>query len=240
TWILQWANPPPGEYSITAKATDNLGAVGWSTPVRISVKAGGELPVVLVPRGADWKYLDNGSDQGTAWRTLDFNDSDWKSGPAELGFGDGDEATILRAGTHDMRFITYYLRHTFEIANSSSLSNLTLHLLRDDGAVVYLNGREVFRNNMPDGPIQYNTLASTNVSGDGEKIFQTASIDATLLVIGRNVVAVEVHQFSTESVDISFNLALTAAANVIGLPVVTIEATDPEAMGQRPLVGAPV
>src|SRR5262245_8323418 len=240
TWILQWSNPPPGEYSITAKATDNLGAVGWSTPVRISVKAGGELPAVLVPRGADWKYLDNGSDEGAAWRALDFNDSEWKSGPAELGFGDGDEVTILRAGTNDMRFVTYYFRHAFEIANASSLSNLTLHLLRDDGAVVYLNGREAFRNNMPDGPIQYNTLASTNVSGDGEKIFLSANIDATLLVSGRNVVAVEVHQSSTESVDISFNLGLTAAANVPGVPVVNIEATDPEAMEQSPLVGAPV
>ena len=36
----------------------------------------------LVPAGATWKYLDNGSDQGTAWRATSFNDSTWPSGPA--------------------------------------------------------------------------------------------------------------------------------------------------------------
>src|SRR6185295_1874260 len=49
----------------------------------------------LVPKGALWKYLDNGSDQGTAWRAPAFNDSTWASGPAQLGFGDGDEATAV-------------------------------------------------------------------------------------------------------------------------------------------------
>src|SRR5947209_5223858 len=52
----------------------------------------------LVPKGATWKYLDNGSDQGSAWRAPDFDDSSWKSGPAKLGYGDGDEATVVNCG----------------------------------------------------------------------------------------------------------------------------------------------
>ena len=49
--------------------------------------------VTLVPTGSAWKYLDNGSNQGTAWRSTAFNDSGWAWGPAELGYGDGGEAT---------------------------------------------------------------------------------------------------------------------------------------------------
>ena len=49
--------------------------------------------IPLVPMGAVWKYLDTGVDQGTAWIAPAFNDSAWPSGPAQLGYGDGDEAT---------------------------------------------------------------------------------------------------------------------------------------------------
>lgn len=50
---------------------------------------------VLVNQGAAWKYLDNGSDQGTAWTQTSFNDASWASGNAELGYGDGDETTTV-------------------------------------------------------------------------------------------------------------------------------------------------
>ena len=52
----------------------------------------------LVPVGSVWKYLDNGTDQGTNWITPSFNDAAWKSGPAELGYGDAPgrpEATVV-------------------------------------------------------------------------------------------------------------------------------------------------
>ena len=62
----------------------------------------------LIALGAEWRYLDDGSDQGTAWRGLNFDDSGWQSGAAELGFGEGDEATVLARGA-----ITYYFRHGF-------------------------------------------------------------------------------------------------------------------------------
>ncbi|NIQ29000.1 MAG: metallophosphoesterase, partial [Acidobacteria bacterium] len=61
----------------------------------------------LVAEGSVWKYLDDGSDQGTAWKEPGFDDTSWQAGPAELGFGDGDEATVLQGG-----FITYYFRQT--------------------------------------------------------------------------------------------------------------------------------
>src|SRR5262245_45431218 len=56
---------------------------------------------VLVPAHAVWRFLDNGSDQGTAWRAAGFSDAAWRSGAAELGYGDNDEATVVGFGASD-------------------------------------------------------------------------------------------------------------------------------------------
>src|SRR5439155_23953878 len=106
----------------------------------------------------------NGSNQGTGWRATGFDDSVWKSGAAQLSYGDGDEATVVSYGSNaNAKYITTYFRKSFSISDPSQISALTLRLLRDDGAVVYLNGTEVYRNNMPSGTIAYTTLASTTV-----------------------------------------------------------------------------
>jgi uncharacterized repeat protein (TIGR01451 family) len=162
----------------------------------------------LLPFGTTWKYLDDGSNQDTAWRTVGFDDSAWASGAAQLGFGDGDEATSLNAGD-----ITYYFRHTFTIADTDAINALALELLRDDGAVVYLNGTEVFRSNMPSSSITYQTRATYAMGGASEDNIYTTSILPSLLQSGSNLLAVEVHQRSSSSSDISFDLALNAINN---------------------------
>jgi hypothetical protein len=55
----------------------------------------GAQSTALVPAGSTWHYRDDGSDQGTAWRASAFNDAAWTAGPAQLGYGDGDEATAV-------------------------------------------------------------------------------------------------------------------------------------------------
>src|SRR5439155_1190609 len=69
----------------------------------------------LVSTGSVWKYLDDGSDQGSAWQTLPFDDVSWASGPAPLGYGGGDEATVIQGGPSTNRFATYYFRHDFDV-----------------------------------------------------------------------------------------------------------------------------
>ena len=168
----------------------------------------------LVPTGATWKYLDNGSDQGTAWRAAAFNDSAWPSGPAQLGYGDGDEATTLGFGPDaNNKFITTYFRRAFSVTNASLFSNLTLRLLRDDGAVVYLNGVEVWRTNMPAGSVTHLTAASVAIGGADETTFVQTTISPSLLVNGTNVLAIELHQSGGTSTDISFDLQLIGSDN---------------------------
>src|SRR3954463_1191510 len=83
------------------------------------------FPVSLVQTGSVWKYLDDGSDQGTAWRASGFNDSAWASGPAQLGYGDGDERTVVRGTRTDSSFIfTTYFRTTFNVTAINELSSL--------------------------------------------------------------------------------------------------------------------
>ncbi|HXH19557.1 MAG TPA: fibronectin type III domain-containing protein, partial [Chitinophagales bacterium] len=165
----------------------------------------------LIKSGATWKYLDDGSDQGIGWTSPSFNDASWLSGKSQLGYGDGDEATIVGYGPDpNLKYITTYFRKAFSVNNASSVLSLSLSLLRDDGAVVYLNGTEVYRNNMPAGTVTYATLATDAIAGSAESAFLTTAISPSLLVNGTNVIAVEIHQSSQTSSDISFNLTLSA------------------------------
>lgn len=174
----------------------------------------------IIAQNSSWKYLDNGSNQGTAWSATSFSDTSWASGNAELGYGDGGEATVLSYGTSaTSRPVTSYFRKTFSVANPSLYSNFTLSLLRDDGAVVYLNGVEVARSNMPTGTIGYSTLASSEITGTNETAYTTYAINPSRFVVGNNVLAIEVHQATTNNVDLSFNLKLTATTSFCGTPI---------------------
>lgn len=161
----------------------------------------------LVPAGSVWKYLDNGSNQGTAWIDSFFDDSGWASGPAQLGYGDGDEATVVSyGGNSSNKYITTYFRAGFTVADPSLYESLSLRVLRDDAAVVYLNGLEVHRANITSGTVTYSTAASSAI----EDTWDTVVLDPSALTAGTNVFAVEIHQSSGTSSDISFDLALEA------------------------------
>ena len=219
-----WTNAPAGTHIVSAKATDSRGGSAVSAPVTVNV---GVLPP-LISFGAEWRFLDNGTDQNTAWRELGFDDSGWASGPAELGYGDGDEATIVSFGpSSNNKYITTYFRRSFTVGNASVYTNLAVTLRRDDGGIVYLNGVEVFRSNMPDGNPNYLTRAF-NSNDDGNGLFGT-SLNPGLLRDGPNVVAVEIHQDSGNSSDISFNLELLGNSTSIPNTPPTVALTAPTA-----------
>jgi VCBS repeat-containing protein len=178
----------------------------------------------LVAAGSTWKYLDTGTDAGTAWRDAAYSDAGWASGPAKLGYGDGDEATVIGYGPNaSNKYVTTYFRRTFDVASIAGLTGLTLRLRRDDGAVVYLNGVEVARSNLPEGDITSTTLALSAIGGTGETSFLEFTIDPTLLVQGTNLLAVEVHQSDPASSDLGFDLELESEAS--GAPPLTLDAS---------------
>ena len=177
----------------------------------------------LIPAGSAWKYNDSGTNLGTAWRSAAYNDVAWATGSAQLGYGDGDEATVLSYGSNpNNRRMTYYFRRAFTVANPAALAALTVRYLRDDGCIIYINGAEVVRSNMPSGTVSYTTRASVAISGTAESSWLEAPVDPALLVAGANIISVELHQQSPTSTDISFDLELRATEAATPTPTVSL------------------
>ncbi|MGQ8338331.1 lamin tail domain-containing protein [Sunxiuqinia sp. A32] len=193
--------PVGREVAFEANAINGYNFIGW--------KSGDSNN--LIEKEDTWKYNDEGVDLGANWIQQEYDDSSWSEGMAELGYGDGDENTVVSyTGDADHKNITTYFRKEFSVENADDYSNLTIWLRFDDGAVVYLNGEETVRANMPGGIIEAGTMASATLSGARETEFSAFSVDASRLVDGTNVVAVEVHQGYPSSSDISFDLSLSA------------------------------
>jgi subtilisin family serine protease len=174
----------------------------------------------FVPQGAEWQYLDDGSDQQTAWREFAFDDSSWSMGRAHLGYGENDQTTTVGFGPDsNQRYATTYFRHTFNVSQDpTTITELQLHLLRDDGAAVYLNGIEIDRDNLVNDAL-FDRFADSAVTNQNEDTFFLKNIDLTSLPVGtlragENVLAVEIHQSGPRSSDISFDLRLESVVPV--------------------------
>ena len=162
------------------------------------------LPETIFEKESEWKYSDSGSDLGTGWIQNNYDDSDWSSGFAQFGYGDGDENTNISYGNNpDNKFITTYFRKSFNIIDPSKYLFLNISLLIDDGAVAYLNGHEIARLNMPDGGIDYLTIAPESIADEDD--FTVFKVPAEYLNTGLNLIAVEVHQTNITSSDLSFD-----------------------------------
>ena len=208
--ILSGNAPTAYTQSVTVNGieVDSLAAnQDWS----MSASSVSVATVRLFDLGATWRYLDDGSDQGTAWRSSGFDDAGWASGPAELGYGDGDEATVIEDGPNDNRYPTSYFRRTFEIENLAEVTSLQMRTKYDDGIAVFVNGTEVARENLADDA-EFDTYADG--SRRPENAFSDFTISTSALVSGTNTIAVEVHQHEPDSSDVSFDMELTAVATV--------------------------
>ncbi|MEM8711316.1 MAG: metallophosphoesterase family protein [Planctomycetota bacterium] len=164
---------------------------------------------LLIERGTQWRYLDDGSNQGTSWVDPQFDDSAWSVGTAEFGYGDGDEQTVIDFGDDPAdKHITTYFRRDFFVNDPADFEALEFRLQRDDGALVYLNGVEVFRSNMSDGPVTAKTRSERFAAGGSEEVFFPFYDRTSDLVPGVNTLAVEVHLSVPNSPDCTFDLEL--------------------------------
>lgn len=190
-------------------------------PDAIRVSLGGEegepfyVEKTLISKESNWRYYDAGSVPPTTliwnWKTLSYNDSNWKTGKARLGFGSRVpvNTAVAQTDSRGNRVITYYYRHEFNLDSLDGIGALNISLNRDDGAVVYLNSVEILRSNMPEGNISYLTLSSENVSAPNEDAFFDYEVSSKMLTLGKNVISVEVHQSNNASTDSYFDLELS-------------------------------
>jgi hypothetical protein len=198
----------------TLNGTDPRLAGGAVNPLAAAAPFAGNTPTPrdFIASGHVWKYLDDGSDQGTSWRSPDFNDSGWAAGPSELGYAEGDEATQVGFIDTDplaggpQRNATTYFRTTVELSDPAAYSYFIIKLKYDDGAAIYANGVKILRSaNLPDNAT-FNTFASSPTPN--ERSFFEFQIPSSSFLDGINSLAVEIHNSSSASSDISFDMVL--------------------------------
>ena len=145
----------------------------------------------------------------TGWNSPGFDDSSWAGGPAEFGYGDLDEGTVISVAPAP-RPKTAYFRTTVDVADPGAFASVLAEVVRDDGVAVYVNGLEVGRNNLPTGTLAFDTGAVVSLQTRAEELAPaTFSIPSGAFQPGQNVIAVEVHNFDRWSGDMSFDLRLT-------------------------------
>jgi hypothetical protein len=206
------------EYEVKPKPNPGYAFKHWQVTKQQAVKT------QVITKEDTWKYFDKGSLPAQNWMTGSYNDDTWASGQGQFGYGEGDEKTTVSFGSSSTsKYITTYFRKTLSFPAGQNFDNIQGSILFDDGAVIYVNGVEVYRGNMPDGSIAYSTLASQSI-GD-ENRYRFFEINKDLIVPGDNIIAVEVHQDRASSDDLSFDLQLTAVSyqdietNTVSSPV---------------------
>lgn len=153
--------------------------------------------------GDIWRYRRGDSDLPADWNTIDFDDSAWLSGPSGFGYGDGDDSTEVS------RTISLYTRTTFTIDEVENIAEAVLHIDYDDAFVAYLNGIEIARANISQIGVPTHVY-ETAITGREAQIYQGGSPEvyevvdyAQLLQVGQNALAIEVHNASWGSNDMT-------------------------------------
>jgi O-glycosyl hydrolase len=209
---LVWAGPvlAAGRHTVQVRVTGTKNAASTGTVVpadRVWVRTSDPtLLHTLTQAGSAWRAWGPASaSPGNGWAAQGFDDSGWRDGPAPFGLGLPGVATTLSAGG-----TTAYFRTAFGVDPVRRYSGATLRLLRDAGAVVYMNGAEVFRSGMPDGVITPTTPAVKPPGPFDRTNYFSAPIPVFALAPGSNTVAVEVHAATSNAGELAFDLELDA------------------------------
>ena len=193
--------------------------------------AGTLQAVEVFPLRSGWKYFVGTSEASVptgAWRTNGFNDATWLAGNAPVGYpsagATGLEATLQTALPTSTAggYTCVFLRKTFVVTNPADIVSLTLQVQYDDGYAAWINGTEIGRSGVAD-PLTIATLATDHEVTVSEDSKTLSSGLASLLVVGTNVVAVQVFNTTAGSSDLFIDAALSAEMDEV--PVVL--ATDP-------------
>ncbi len=181
--------------------SNQFGAV-LSSPARLIVLRETRRYTVF-PTNSPWRYHDLGYAIGPQWIETDYDDSAWAGGSAPLGFGTGQEVTQI-GGSGPDKPTTVYFRRTFEVPPLQPQSILKASLRCVGGAIVYLNGSEIFRYNMPSGTVYFDTPALSAEQGTNGFPQAEFEVPRALLTGNTNVFAIEVHQSPHPAFPVAF------------------------------------
>jgi hypothetical protein len=191
--------------------------------------AADEETITLIANHDSWRYDDTDTnrfgDPGTDFRAASYDDSGWKNGISPLGYPASDNSptfgaistgTLISKGAQgassSQAYVTYYFRKDFTATNIADITALTAKIAVDDGYVLYLNGQEISRLNMPEGTVAHNTEAPGVWEPTEARANVTVDLTAyrQFLVEGTNTLVADVHNRDSSSSDIYWGLNLTA------------------------------
>jgi hypothetical protein len=196
-----------------------------------------------------WRYFPGTTDPGTSWKLISFEDSSWPEGQGGIGYADNDDNTVIDP------VISLFMRIHFIVTDTSKIKDLLFHMDYDDGFIAYINGTEIARAGLTGNPPAYDALAN-NHEAEGQPV--SFQVNQSVLIDGDNLLAVEVHNSSPTSTDmsaipyLSFGMADTSITyrpvpawfqppfvfSESNLPVVIIETADGVSIPDEPKVAA--
>ena len=188
---------------IRAEAPAGYKFLGWASAY------GSSAETTLLSKGSRWYYYDKGSLDNTSWMARNYSTNSWSQGNAPLGYGFNDIATTMNYGNDSRnKRPTYYLRTTLNLASAPKTTDvIQMNYTIDDGFIVYVNGTEAGRYNMPSGTVSYSAYTPTWANANPET--GSMQLPVNLFQKGNNVIAVEVHNYSATSSDIIFDAEIT-------------------------------
>ncbi len=197
-----------GNIYYTTDGSDPRQAGGAINPAATLLPGSLSESTLLTKRSTDWRYLDDGVDMGTAWRNPAFDDSSWVTGNAPLGFGSINGNPLGGPEINPDGHLTVYFRKELEVAAPQLIIGATVEVMSDGGAIVYFNGIEIARDNMPEGNVSFDTPSLSDSNG-AEGNFDSFTFPRSAFVEGNNVIAVELHNRSSGSSDMGMDLTIT-------------------------------
>lgn len=205
---------PSTAYTYGIRAIGSTGLESAETTVEVTTDPtpSEPVPVVLLQNGSQWRWQYRSGNWPTGWTTPAFDDSGWNTGRALFGFGAAGIVTVVDVPPPTSnRPLSAQFRHTFTVDDADVLSGITLTTRADDGVVVYVNGIEVARQNMPTGNLSAGSYA-TAAPRTAVAPQVVVTVPASALRDGVNTVAASVHLNYRATRDMTFDARIDAMA----------------------------
>jgi trimeric autotransporter adhesin len=200
----------PTRYAV--RAADGANNRSASTQVlTIQPPDPGEEIVTLIAEGASWRWVYSSTALPANWKETTFDDSSWAQGNAVLGFGSAGLGTDVSVGVPSPRPLSAQFRRSITLTDPASVTEASITVPVDDGVVIYVNGTEVGRQNMPAGTLtqnSYATAAPRTSAAMANKV--TFTVPPSLLRAGTNTVSASVHLNYRSTPDVSYDLKFMA------------------------------
>lgn len=167
---------------------------------------------VLIQNGDSWSYYDNGYLENDWYKKQNYQD--WKKGSTPIGYGDRIVTTEINYGNNpDDKEVVKYFTKKITLKDVSKFKGYEFRLQRDDGAIVFVNGEELYRDNMPEGHISNVTKSIRVIDVEEEPLFNVKIFDSTIFKNGENIINIQIHQVNSYSSDCIFSLEIIGHTN---------------------------